>query len=147
MPTGFRQRWIPRFRLQLLKSLVYEPRTMKLLIVDDSSSMRLIVKRTLKQAGFNGLEFCEAANGEEALQAIADEAPDLVLCDWNMPVMSGIEVLRKLREDANPVKFGFITTESTAEMRAVASEAGAQFLIAKPFTAETFEKTLSRVIG
>ena len=120
---------------------------MKLLIVDDSSSMRLIVKRTLKQAGFSGLEFCEAENGEEALRVIAEDDPDLVLCDWNMPVMNGLELLRKLREEENPIKFGFITTESTAEMRAIASEAGAQFLIAKPFTAETFEKSLSRVIG
>ena len=121
-------------------------RTMKIMIVDDSSSMRLIVKRTLKQAGFSGLDFCEAGDGAQALASIGAESPDLVLCDWNMPVMSGIDFLIRLREEGNPVKFGFITTESTAAMRARASEAGAQFLIAKPFTPESFEKTLKRVI-
>ncbi|MFK7734306.1 MAG: response regulator [Pseudomonadales bacterium] len=119
---------------------------MKILIVDDSSSMRLIIKRTLKQAGFSGLEFCEAGDGQEGLGVLESEQPDLVLCDWNMPVLSGLEMLERVRADENPVKFGFITTESTSEMRAKAREAGAQFLIAKPFTPESFEKTLKKVI-
>jgi two-component system chemotaxis response regulator CheY len=117
---------------------------MKVMIIDDSSSMRLIIKRTLKQAGFDGLEFCEAGDGADALNTIDQHNPDLVLCDWNMPVMSGIEFLTRLREQNNPVPLGFVTTESTAPMRARASEAGAQFLIAKPFTAEVFERTLKR---
>ncbi len=120
---------------------------MKVMIVDDSSSMRLLVKRTLKQAGFSGLDFCEAGDGAEALAMMDEQDPELVLCDWNMPVMTGVEFLAKLREAGNSVTFGFITTESTAEMRAKASEAGAQFLIAKPFNAESFEKSLKRVIG
>ncbi len=120
---------------------------MKIMIVDDSSSMRLVIRRTLKQAGFDSLTFCEAGDGAEALATIENENPDLVLCDWNMPVMSGIELLAKLREQSNPVKFGFVTTESTAAMRAKASETGAQFLIAKPFTPEVFEKTLTRFIA
>ena len=62
---------------------------MKVMIVDDSSSMRLLVKRTLKQAGFTGLDICEAENGSEALEAMDSERPDVILCDWNMPVMSG----------------------------------------------------------
>ncbi len=119
---------------------------MKILIVDDSSSMRLIIKRTLKQAGFSGLEFCEAGDGQEGLDVLNSEQPDVVLCDWNMPVLTGLEMLERVRADENPVKFGFITTESTSEMRAKAREAGAQFLIAKPFTAESFEKTLKKVI-
>lgn len=120
---------------------------MKVLIVDDSASMRMIVKRTLKQAGFANLDFCEAENGQEALTVIDDERPTLILCDWNMPVMNGMELLKALREAGNPAKFGFVTTESTAPMRAEAREAGAQFLIAKPFTPESFEKSLKRVIG
>ena len=119
---------------------------MKVMIVDDSSSMRLLVKRTLKQAGFTGLDICEAENGSEALEAMDSERPDVILCDWNMPVMSGLEFLEHLRAEKNPVKFGFITTESTSAMRSKAIAAGAQFLIAKPFNAESFEKTLSRVI-
>ena len=120
---------------------------MKVLIVDDSMAMRQIVKRTLKQAGFNSLDITEASDGQEAFNEIYQIDPDLVLCDWNMPNMNGIELLEKLRAENNAVKFGFITTEGTAEMRSKAKEAGAQFLIAKPFTAESFEKTLAPLLG
>ncbi|MEM1432544.1 MAG: response regulator [Pseudomonadota bacterium] len=120
---------------------------MKVLIVDDSTAMRQIVKRTLKQAGFSGLEISEAEDGAKALDAFYEVDPELILCDWNMPNMNGIDLLKKLREDKNAVKFGFVTTESTAEMRALARESGAQFLISKPFTAESFEKALRPVLG
>ncbi len=120
---------------------------MKLMIVDDSSSMRMIVKRTLKLAGFSDLSITEAGDGAEALKSIEADQPDLILCDWNMPIMNGIDLLKTLREAGNVVKFGFITTESTADMRAIAREAGAQFLIGKPFTPESFEKALRPVIG
>ncbi len=120
---------------------------MKVMIVDDSKSMRMIVKRTLKQAGYDDMEFEEADDGTDALAKIDDYAPELVLCDWNMPTMNGIDFLKAIREAGNNVKFGFVTTESTAEMRAAAKEAGAQFLVAKPFTAESFEKALRPVIG
>ena len=120
---------------------------MKVLIVDDSKSMRMIVKRTLKQAGYDQLEFAEAEDGADALEKIEQCPPHLILCDWNMPVMNGIEFLREIRAAGNSVKFGFVTTESTSEMRAEAKEAGAQFLIAKPFTPETVGKTLRPIIG
>ncbi|MEE9335648.1 MAG: response regulator [Granulosicoccaceae bacterium] len=120
---------------------------MKVMIVDDSKSMRLIVKRTLKQAGYDSMEFSEAEDGSQALATIDDIGPHLVLCDWNMPVMNGIEFLKALREAGNAVKFGFVTTESTNEMRSLAKEAGAQFLVAKPFTPESFQKALRPVIG
>lgn len=120
---------------------------MKVLIVDDSTAMRMLVKRTLKQAGFDGLDITEAEDGAVALEKVDDESPHLILCDWNMPNMTGIEFLEALRESGNESKFGFVTTESTAEMRTRARDAGAQFLIAKPFTAESFEKTLRPIIG
>lgn len=120
---------------------------MKVMIVDDSKSMRMIVKRTLKQAGYDDMEFEEADDGSVALEKIDDYGPHLVLCDWNMPIMNGIDFLKAIRAAGNNVKFGFVTTESTAEMRAAAKEAGAQFLVAKPFTAESFEKALRPVIG
>lgn len=120
---------------------------MKVLVVDDSASMRMIVKRTLKQAGYDNMEFSEAEDGAIALATIDDIAPHLVLCDWNMPNMNGIDFLKKIREAGNAVKFGFVTTESTAEMRAAAKDAGAQFLVAKPFTVESFQKALRPVIG
>lgn len=120
---------------------------MKVLIVDDSMAMRQIVKRTLKQAGFSGLDVSEAVDGQDAFENVYKIDPDLILCDWNMPNMNGIDFLKKLREEENPVKFGFVTTESTAEMRTLARETGAQFLISKPFTAESFEKALRPVLG
>jgi len=119
----------------------------KVLIVDDSKAMRLIVRRTLRQAGFEALEVDEAENGKAALEVIGKAQPDLILSDWNMPEMNGIELLRALRGQKNQVKFGFITTEGTPEMRATATEAGALFLIAKPFTPEQFRATLEPVIA
>ena len=116
--------------------------TPKILIVDDSKAMRLIVRRTLRQAGFGSYEVEEAVNGVEALAAIEAAPPTLVMSDWNMPEMTGIELLTKLRERGNGVRFGFVTTEGTPDMRARANAAGALFLIAKPFTPETFQQEL-----
>ena len=116
---------------------------MKILIVDDSKVMRSIVKRTLRQAGFGGHDVIEAANGTEGLNQVKAESPDIVLCDWNMPEMNGIDLLRELRAAGNDVKFGFVTSEGTPEMRETGEQAGAQFFITKPFTAEDFEQTLN----
>lgn len=118
---------------------------MKILIIDDSKAMRMIVKRTLKQAGFGDATMSEATNGREGLAAIDAEMPDLVLCDWNMPEMTGIELLRELRARGNEVKFGFVTSEGTAEMRQQAQDSGAVFLISKPFTAEIFADQIGAV--
>ena len=118
---------------------------MNILIVDDSAAMRMMIVRTLRQAGFGGHDFSQAENGIEALDAIRKVQPDLVLADWNMPKMTGLELLQELREEGNDVTFGFITTEATGPMRAKATEAGAKFLIAKPFTVEAFEKVFSSI--
>jgi len=114
----------------------------KIMIVDDSSAMRMIVRRTLRLAGFDGHEFSESDDGQKALTAIKTHAPDLVLSDWNMPNMTGIELLEALMTDGIKVKFGFITTEATPDMRQRAASAGASFLISKPFTAESFKEIL-----
>jgi two-component system, chemotaxis family, chemotaxis protein CheY len=115
---------------------------MKIMIVDDSSAMRMIVKKTLRQAGFEGHEISEAEDGAKAFAAIKAAAPDLVLSDWNMPNMTGIELLEKLGAEGVKVKFGFVTTEATPEMRTRATNAGARFLISKPFTPESFKEAL-----
>ncbi len=120
---------------------------MKILIADDSKVMRQIVLRTLRQAGFGHHEFVEAADGAEALDQVAAESPDLVLSDWNMPNKTGIELLQALRGAGNAVPFGFVTSEGSEEMRAAAKAAGAMFLIAKPFTADSFESELSGLLG
>ena len=119
---------------------------MKIMVVDDSTAMRMIVLRTLRKAGFRDHTFSEAANGALALAAITADPPDLVMSDWNMPEMSGIDLLKALRAAGNEVRFGFVTSEFTDEMRAMAREAGALFLIAKPFNEETFEEVLSPFI-
>jgi two-component system chemotaxis response regulator CheY len=120
---------------------------MKILIVDDSKAMRMIVKRTLRQAGFEDHTVEEAENGAQALQMITAAPPDMVLCDWNMPEMNGIDLLRELRKSGSPVKFGFVTSEGTSEMKNTALEAGALFLIIKPFTPDTFKDCLSPLLG
>ncbi len=119
---------------------------MKILIVDDSKAMRMIVKRTLRQAGFGGHDIKEAVNGKDALSVMNGWTPGLILCDWNMPEMNGLELLKNVKSEGIPGAFGFVTTEGTAEMRAAAIDAGARFLITKPFTAQTFEAELSKYL-
>ena len=115
---------------------------MKILIADDSRVMRQIVSRTLRQAGFCGHHLVEAADGRQALDAVLAESPELVLSDWNMPEMDGLEFLRALRAKGVEVSFGFVTSESTPEMRKAAEDAGALFFITKPFTADIFREVL-----
>jgi two-component system chemotaxis response regulator CheY len=117
----------------------------KILVVDDSKAMRMIVIRNLRQAGFGDATVIEAENGLLGLECTRNEAPDLVLCDWNMPEMTGIEFLRALRTEGNETAFGFVTSESTPAMRDQAIEAGAAFLLAKPFSTEDFQKFLAKV--
>jgi two-component system chemotaxis response regulator CheY len=119
----------------------------KILVADDSRVMRQIVSRTLRQAGFSGHEVVEAADGREALDRTLEQKPDLVLSDWNMPEMTGIQFLKELRGAGSNVPFGFVTSEGTPEMRRTAEEAGALFLIAKPFTADTFRDILDPILG
>jgi two-component system chemotaxis response regulator CheY len=120
---------------------------MKVLVCDDSRVMRQIVVRTLRQAGFDGLDIVEAANGAEGLDVVAAEQPDLVLSDWNMPELTGIDFLTHLRARGDDTPFGFVTSEGSQEMRERAAGAGALFVIAKPFDADTFADTLSPVLG
>jgi two-component system chemotaxis response regulator CheY len=120
---------------------------MKILIADDSRVMRQIVTRTLRQAGYDGHDLVEAADGQEALDKAMSEKPDLVLSDWNMPQLTGVEVLRQLRANGVQVPFGFITSEGSPEMRKVAEDAGALFLVTKPFTADTFRDVLDPILG
>ena len=120
---------------------------MKILIADDSRVMRQIIIRTLRQAGFGGHEVVEAADGELALKAALTEEPDLILSDWNMPNLTGIELLRELRGMGVAAPFGFVTSEGTLEMRQTAIEAGALFLMSKPFTEDTFRDELAPILG
>jgi two-component system chemotaxis response regulator CheY len=120
---------------------------MKILVTDDSRVMRQIVIRTLRQAGFDGHDVIEATDGQDGLSKVHDETPDLVLSDWNMPEVNGLEFLQRLRASGNDVPFGFVTSEGSPDMREKAEQAGALFLIAKPFTPETFAEALEPVLG
>lgn len=120
---------------------------MKIMVVDDSSAMRLMMLRTLRQSGIKANDIQQAEDGAIALAAIREKVPDLVLADWNMPNMTGIELLEALRADDIKVTFGFVTTEAGTEQRKRATEAGAQFLIAKPFTKESFEKVVDAFLS
>jgi two-component system, chemotaxis family, chemotaxis protein CheY len=120
---------------------------MKVLIVDDSRAMRMIVKRTLRQAGYGSATVNEASNGKEALESIQADRPDLVLTDWNMPEMTGIELLQELKARSMYVRVGVVTSQGTAEMRRQAKDAGAVFLLAKPFTTEDLKAAVEPVLG
>jgi len=118
----------------------------KIVVADDSKAMRMIVLRTLRQAGFGGHEVIEAGNGREALELVSRHGPDLILCDWNMPELTGMQLLTVLRARGVSTPFCFVTSEGSQEMREQAGSAGALGLIAKPFTAEVFSEVLSPVV-
>lgn len=120
---------------------------MKILVVDDSKAMRMIVKRTLGQAGYSGHEIREANDGQEGLATAREWQPDVIISDWNMPNMSGMEMLQALSGDGFSGLFGFVTTEGSAKMRQAAEEAGSSFLITKPFTAQSFKDALGPTLG
>jgi len=119
---------------------------MRILVADDSRAMRMIVVRTLRQAGFTGHEIIEAENGQIAYEIAAEKGVDLILSDWNMPEMTGIEFLRALRASGKRTPFCFVTSEGSEQMRELADASGALGLITKPFTADVFSDTLSSVV-
>jgi two-component system chemotaxis response regulator CheY len=108
------------------------------LIVDDSSVMRKIVERSLRQAGLDTLLVLEAGTGLEGLEALRAERVDLILTDINMPSMDGLEFVRQIKAQnlAPGVPVIMITTESSEEHVKEAIHAGARGYIRKPFTAE-----------
>ncbi len=119
---------------------------MRILVVDDSRAMRSIVIRAVRQAGFDAT-FAEAADGAEALRVIRHSPPALVMADWNMPGMNGMELLRSLRAEGSDVKMGFVTSESDPGMRKMAYRAGALFMLTKPFTPDAIKAVLRPVLG
>ncbi len=111
---------------------------MQILIVDDSSVMRKIVERSLRQAGIEPLVVLEAGSGTEGLEVLRSKSVQLILSDINMPSMDGLEFLRQMRAQglAEGVPVVMITTESSEEHVKEAILNGAQGYIRKPFTAE-----------
>lgn len=118
---------------------------MKFLVVDDFSTMRRIVKNLLKELGFSNLE--EAEDGVDALNKLRGGGFDFVVSDWNMPNMTGIDLLRAIRADATlkhlPVLM--VTAEAKRENIIEAAQAGASGYVVKPFTAATLDEKLKKI--
>ena len=118
----------------------------KALVVDDSRAVRMILARTLKELGF---EVREAANGREALEVIETEktAVSLVLADWNMPEINGLELLKQLRQkpELSSLVVVMVTTETELDQMAAALEAGANEYVMKPFTKDILVEKLQLV--
>ncbi len=114
------------------------------LVVDDSRVIRKVSRHLLEGMGFSVVE---AADGSEALTLCAQDMPDVILLDWNMPVMSGIEFIRALRqrEDGEQPKVVFCTTENDVVHIRSAIEAGANEYVMKPFDRETLQIKLQLV--
>ncbi len=119
------------------------------LIVDDSNSMRAVIKKIITISGFKMGQCIEAGNGKEALEALADNWMDVIVSDINMPVMNGFELLKSLNEDdfLNNIPVILISTESSEERMQEAFDLGAKGFIRKPFTPEAVKKVLCEVMG
>lgn len=107
--------------------------------------MRMLVIRALQQAGF-AFDVVEAGDGREALAHVRQECPHLIIADWDMPVMNGIELLREIRSSGIRIPFGFVTAQSTAKSREEALMAGANFFVSKPFTPDSFIEAIHGVL-
>lgn len=120
---------------------------MRFLVVDDFSTMRRIVRNLLKELGFSNVE--EAEDGQVALHKLKNSQFDFVVTDWNMPNMTGIELLKAIRADAQlkhlPVMM--VTAEAKKENIIEAATAGASSYIVKPFTAATLDEKLKKVFA
>lgn len=121
---------------------------MKFLIVDDSRAIQTIIRRAVQRAGFIDCEFQLAINGVEALHILDSWPADMIITDWHMPAMSGLELLRKLRDKYSPsIKVGFVTTESAPANINEARQLGALFFLGKPFEDDELARLLRDSIG
>ncbi|MBI5121366.1 MAG: response regulator [Rhodospirillales bacterium] len=122
-------------------------KNMKVLIVDDYKTMLRIVRNLLKQLGFMNVD--EATDGSMALQLLRNAPYGLVISDWNMEPMTGLQLLKEVRADPKlkGVPFIMVTAESKSENVIAAKEAGVSNYIVKPFNAETLKTKMSSVLG
>jgi len=121
----------------------------KMLIVDDSLPMRAIIIRTIKASGFMNTEFFEAENGNEALKVLAQEWLDLVITDYNMPDINGIELIQEMKRDEvlNAIPVLVVTTEGSQKKMNEFIKEGATGYVKKPFTPETIRFELIKILG
>jgi len=119
----------------------------KVLVVDDMSTMRRILKNVLRQIGFS--DIIEAENGQDALKKLKAGDFGLVVSDWNMPVMQGIDLLRAIRADSElkTLPFLMVTGESQKENLIEAVQVGVNSYVVKPFTAEVLQGKLEKMFA
>lgn len=120
---------------------------MRVLVVDDFSTMRRIVKNILRQLGFTNV--VEADDGTTAWEILNKEKIDFVISDWNMPQMTGIELLRKVRasEELGRMPFLMVTAEAQQENIIEAAQARVSNYIVKPFTADTMKQKIDKIFA
>ncbi|WP_099654172.1 MULTISPECIES: chemotaxis response regulator CheY [unclassified Rhodanobacter] len=122
-------------------------KNMKILVVDDFSTMRRIVRNLLVELGFSNPLIQEADDGESAMVMLRSAPFDLVVTDWNMPNMTGIELLRAIRAEASlkgmPVLM--VTAENNRDQIIAAAQAGVNGYVVKPFTADTLKEKLTKI--
>jgi two-component system chemotaxis response regulator CheY len=121
--------------------------SMKILIVDDFATMRRILKNILKQLGFSNIT--EADDGATALEELKKNPFDLIISDWNMPKMTGIELLRAVRADEQLKDMPFLMVTAEAQKQNVidAVQAGVSNYVVKPFTAEAISEKLEKIFN
>jgi len=120
----------------------------KVLVVDDSAVMRKIIKKNIAESGMTVDEFVDAGDGKQALEAVSKNEIDLILCDWNMPNMSGIEFVKALSSLGLPKKIPvvMVTTEGSDAKMAEAKASGAAGYLTKPFTPDQLRDTLGNYL-
>ena len=118
---------------------------MNILLVDDSRTIRNIQKRTLQQLGHT--DILEAEDGVQALAKFNEKAPDLILVDWNMPNMNGLELVQRIRETNKTIPLIMCTTEAEKSRVLEAISAGVNNYIVKPFTAESLGEKINQTMA
>ncbi|MBL9076346.1 MAG: response regulator [Planctomycetes bacterium] len=118
----------------------------RILLVDDSSVMRKLVTRAIRQTGLDVEVVAEAGNGKEALTALRSQPIDLVFCDWNMPEMNGLEFVVEARK-SHQTPIVMLTTEGTSDKSQEALSAGANAYLTKPFTPESLMAKMRVLLG
>ncbi|MEQ8163000.1 MAG: response regulator [Smithellaceae bacterium] len=118
----------------------------KILVVDDFATMRKVVRNLLKQGGYE--DIVEAEDGVMALKALKSQKIDFIVSDWNMPNMTGLELLKAVRADAELAKTPFlmVTAEALQDNVVAAVKAGVSNYIVKPFTAEVLNEKIKKII-
>ena len=118
---------------------------MKILVVDDFSTMRRIIRDLLRDLGFHNAE--EADDGSTALPLLKSGTFDFLITDWNMPIMEGIELVKQVRADPNlrEMPILMVTAEARREQIVAASQAGVNDYIVKPFTAQTLAAKIAKI--